>query len=189
MRVKNFRDFVRKMALKNGYKNEAINGVLKGLLDVPPTIHNWSGLKSFMNYPAPDLSHHIAKDLMNDYIQLVKSYSRPKPKKKKEVFDGLNEKDCERIGKALRNVWAWSHSRKLCIERATCGEGFPKCELCKARVPKVYVDHIEPVGTIDARIIERLFVPSTKMQALCKKCHGEKTKRDNKKIKEGKDFY
>lgn len=189
MRVKNFKEFVRKMLREKSYKNETINEVLRGLQNVPPTIHNWGGLKSFMKYPAPDLSHHVAKDLMGDYIKLVNSYSRPKPKKKKHVFDGLNEKDCERIGKALRNVWAWSHSRKLCIERAVNSDGFPVCELCASQVPKVYIDHIEPVGTVDAKIIERLFVPSTKMQALCKKCHGEKTKRDNKKIKDAKDFY
>lgn len=104
-------------------------------------------------------------------------------------LDKISEKDLKRIRTALRNVWRYSFSRRLCELKADIGEGYSRCQLCGFIVPKVYVDHIEPVGTIDARIIERLFVPSTKMQALCKKCHGEKTKRDNKKIKDGKDFY
>lgn len=93
---------------------------------------------------------------------------------------GLDDKDRERIRTALRQVWSWSYSRKLCIQRATDKQGFGRCEepKCKKRVPKVYADHIRAVGEVDAGIISRMFVPSQWLQALCRSCHAKKTRAD-----------
>ena len=105
--------------------------------------------------------------------------SAPKTKKFKEVkFDGLNPKEKANIRKALRQVWSWTYSRKLVVNRCLADNGFSKCELCKNICAKVYVDHIQNVGEVDAGIIERMFVTSDKMQGLCKKCHDKKTKKE-----------
>ena len=55
-----------------------------------------------------------------------------------------------------------------------------RCELCLALVAKVYADHIVPVGAFGAGFIERMFIPSSELQALCTKCHGRKTRKENK---------
>ena len=63
-------------------------------------------------------------------------------------------------------------------------DGFPRCESkqCANRgkpVPKVFVDHIEPVGKVGGpRYIQRMFIPSVGLQCLCKKCHDAKTKEE-----------
>lgn len=99
-------------------------------------------------------------------------------KKKLEPVDGLGPKDIERLRSAIRQVWSWSRPRQLCVARATMADGFPRCEKCKQKVPKVYPDHIEPCGDLDEGYIRRMFVPSAKLQALCRKCHNEKTKHE-----------
>lgn len=102
------------------------------------------------------------------------------PKNDVEKIDGLSPKDVEKIRRAIRQVWSWSWPRKLCIKRATGKDGFPRCEKCKRKVPKVYPDHITPVGDVDAGFISRLFCSSKKLQALCKKCHDRKTREERK---------
>ncbi len=97
------------------------------------------------------------------------------PSTKPEPIDGLSPKDIERIRIAIRKVWSWSYPRKLCIKRATNEDGFGVCEVCKKIVPKVYVDHIIPVGQVDAGFIDRLFCPSSGLQSCCAKCHRLKT--------------
>lgn len=47
----------------------------------------------------------------------------------------------------------------------------------------MFVDHINRVGDVDAGFIERMFVPSNKLQGLCHKCHGLKTKQERKLAK------
>jgi len=111
--------------------------------------------------------------------------------------DGLSPKDLQKIRSAIRQVWHRSYPRKLCALRAIDESGFSKCEKCSERVPKVYIDHIEPVGDILHGGIERMFTASHNLQALCKKCHSVKTKLDNAKTKKAKvvkrklirDFY
>ena len=70
----------------------------------------------------------------------------------------------------------------LAIARATDKEGFGICEnpKCRARVPKLYVDHVTPIGKIDAGFIERLWCPSKKLQAWCRRCHAKKTREEAK---------
>lgn len=105
-------------------------------------------------------------------------------KKKLENFDGLGPKEKRKIKIALRQIWHRSHARKLCVKRAALpkdanGDEYSICEKCKRKVPKITVDHIERVGEVDNGIIERMFVPSARLRALCGKCHGVKTKTEN----------
>lgn len=103
-------------------------------------------------------------------------------KKVKEKIDGLSPGDVEKIRKAIRQVWSWSYPRRLCLQRAMGKDGFPRCEgkshEGNRKVPKVYADHIQRVGDVDAGFLKRLFTPSTNLQALCKKCHDRKTKEE-----------
>lgn len=101
-------------------------------------------------------------------------------KKKFEVVDGLGPKDSDRLRIAIRKVWSWSHARKLCIARATQKDGFAVCELCKKKAPRVYADHRLPVGEFGPGFIERMFVPSSALDALCKQCHDRKTRGEAK---------
>ena len=114
-----------------------------------------------------------------------------KTKKQKVLkFDGLNDDDVKKIKKVLRQVWSWSFSWRLVKKRCDIGGGYSRCEACRKRVPKVYVDHIKAVGTFDDNFIKRLFVPSNQLQGLCNSCHKVKTKADLKAIKDAKtDFY
>lgn len=98
-------------------------------------------------------------------------------KKKLPKIDGLGPEDEKRLRNAIREVWSWNYARKLCIQRATDQAGFGKCEGCKKKVPKLFADHIEPIGEFDSRtFIDRMFLPSSYLQALCKKCHDAKTR-------------
>lgn len=98
----------------------------------------------------------------------------------KEKLDGLSADDIAKIRIAIRKVWSWSHPRRLAIKRSDIGDGYSRCEGCKRKVPKVFIDHIVQVGDVDGGFIERLFCPSSGLQALCKKCHAEKTKEERK---------
>jgi hypothetical protein len=98
-------------------------------------------------------------------------------------LDGeLTATDIKQIRSALRQVWGRSSlARKLCIKRATGKDGFAKCELCKKKVPKVAVDHIQALGDVQAPdYIKRLWCHSSKLQALCLSCHGKKTRAERK---------
>lgn len=105
-----------------------------------------------------------------------------------ELVDGLNPSDLRKIHKAVRQVWQWSKPWRLAKARAVGKDGFPRCEslTCEKRgkpVPKVFVDHVEPVGKIGGPdYIARMFIPSARLQCLCKKCHDAKTKEERKTI-------
>lgn len=101
-------------------------------------------------------------------------------KKVKEKIDGLSAQDVAKIRSAIRKVWSWSWPKKLCTNRAVGKDGFSRCELCKKKTPKVFIDHITPVGEVDGGFISRLFCPSSGLQALCKKCHQTKTNAENR---------
>jgi hypothetical protein len=109
--------------------------------------------------------------------KMAKRKAKPKPQK----IDGLSPGDVEKIRKAIRQVWSWSYPRKLCIARCTGEDGFPQCEQCKERCPKIFVDHITRVGCVDAGFIERMFTPSMNLQGLCKRCHDAKTRLERKR--------
>jgi len=109
-----------------------------------------------------------------------------KRRKIKEKIDGLGADDIRKIRTAIRQVWSWSYPRRLCVERATGKDGFPRCEKCKKKVPKVYPDHIQNVGEVDAGFIKRMFVSSQFLQALCRSCHGKKTRAERAQSKKAK---
>lgn len=106
-----------------------------------------------------------------------------KKKEKPTKVDGLGPEDKKKLRTAIRQVWSWSYPRRLCIKRALNEQGFAVCELCKQTVPKVYPDHIKAVGEFSEGFVERMFCPSTELQALCSKCHGKKTRADKKAMK------
>ncbi len=108
-------------------------------------------------------------------------------KKRAEKIDGISPKDIERIRRAVRQVWSWSTPRRICIERATDAKGFGRCELCNSKVPKLFADHKLNVGEVDAGFIERMFVPSKYLQALCKKCHDKKTRDERAQLKRDRE--
>jgi len=110
---------------------------------------------------------------------MAKKRSKKEAEIKVEKIDGLNPKDRKQIVRKLREIWSWSYPKKLCLARAVSKDGFSVCEKCKKKVPKVFADHIVPVGEFDSGIVERMWVPSTGLQALCKKCHDAKTYIDN----------
>lgn len=111
------------------------------------------------------------------------------PKKKAERLDGLSSDDLKRIHIAIRKVWSWSHPWRVAKKRALHEDGFYRCENQKCEqlgkpVPKVSVDHINPVGQVGGpSYIQRMFVPSSQLQALCTKCHRLKTNEERKRDK------
>lgn len=112
--------------------------------------------------------------------------AKPKPAK----TDGLSGDDLKRIHKAVRQVWSWSYPWRLAKARAMGDDGFPRCENRKCPqkgepVPKVFVDHIDPVGEVGGpNYIARMFIPSRRLQALCKKCHDLKTREERREARE-----
>lgn len=93
--------------------------------------------------------------------------------------DGLGPKDVKRIRSALRDVWRWNHARNLVIKRCLIANGFSKCEKCKKKCPKVFVDHKKACGDVrEPDYIKRMFIPSKFLQGLCQKCHSVKTKKE-----------
>ncbi len=109
-------------------------------------------------------------------------------KKKIIKTDGLGPHEKKKLRSAIRQVWHRSHARKLCVIRATDKQGYPFCEQCKRRAPKIQIDHIFMVGELDDGFISRMFVASKFLIGLCKKCHGLKTKKDKKRLDDKKGF-
>lgn len=107
---------------------------------------------------------------------------KAKKKKVEKIDGGLNSKQLTRLRAAIRDVWRFSYARKLVETRCLDAQGFPHCEKCGKKVPKIQVDHIIPCGDVlSPGYIERTFVASNMMQALCPDCHKKKTKDDKEK--------
>lgn len=109
----------------------------------------------------------------------IKAQEKKKEKLAERRVDGLGPHLVAKIRSALRVVWQRSEARKLCVKRVTLPDGYYLCEAPKCEgivYPKVYIDHIETVGDLDEGYLERLFCPSSGLQALCKKCHDKKTR-------------
>lgn len=101
--------------------------------------------------------------------------------KNETKIDGLGPKDVEKIRGAIRKVWHWCYAKKLATARATSHkDGFPRCESCNRKAPKIFIDHIVPVGSLDEGFIKRLFCSSEGLQALCKACHQAKTNEERR---------
>jgi len=101
---------------------------------------------------------------------------------KPEKIDGFGPKERSKVHAAIRRVWQQSsHARKLCQKRVALPGDYHRCEDCGSKVPKIHIDHIEPVGSlIEGDAIARLFCPSTGLQGLCKTCHDAKTALEKK---------
>jgi Zn finger protein HypA/HybF involved in hydrogenase expression len=115
-------------------------------------------------------------------------------KKKAEKVDGFGTRERQLIHAAVRLVWQRSRARALAIRRATDKQGFVRCEKCKKRTPKHHVDHRRPIGEVGGPdYIQKMFVPSKKLDVLCPPCHRPKTKKERapKKPRTTKvaDFY
>lgn len=109
------------------------------------------------------------------------------PRTKLTKTDGLGPLEIKRIRSAIRQVWHRCHARALVIKRATEADGFFRCEKCRLITPALKIDHIVNVGDVDAGFIKRMFVPSNRLQALCKQCHGFKTKEERRLLKEKRE--
>lgn len=87
----------------------------------------------------------------------------------------------------LRKLWSKWGPRTLALTKARVSYGKYRCAHCKGenfKQPKssdkanaVQVDHIIPVGAFKSydQYVERLFVPVSGLQVLCKPCHTIKT--------------
>lgn len=95
------------------------------------------------------------------------------------------------IRSALRKIWRWSVERREALKNAQClvaGKKAFRCEGCRKpqRPHLVVVDHKRPVVDPERGFvnwddyIKRMFAPLKDLQVLCKKCHGKKTKEENK---------
>jgi len=105
---------------------------------------------------------------------------KEKPSRKAPHTDGFGPRERARLVSAIRQVWYQCRARKLCVARCTDKAGFTFCEKCRARTPKLKVDHIEPCGPVDSDgFLQRLLCPSIKLQGLCKECHDLKTAGEN----------
>lgn len=104
-------------------------------------------------------------------------------RKVKLKVDGLSPDDIKKIRSAIRQVWSWSTPKRLCVARCIGADGFSRCEECKKKVPKIFVDHTTPVGEVDAGFIARLFCPSSGLRGMCHKCHRVKTASERKAAK------
>lgn len=103
--------------------------------------------------------------------------------KNKSKIDGLGPDDIKKIRAAVRKVWTWSQAYRIAKKRNLGPGGFPICEKCRKKAPKTYVDHLVNVGAVDGGFIYRMFVPSSKLQNLCKKCHQAKTNKERAEMR------
>jgi hypothetical protein len=140
---------------------------------------NWSRPLIF------DLAKSVPNRSGSKMSQKVKTKRRKKPKSVK--IDGLGPEDIRRLRNAIRQVWRYSEAWKRVKKRSIGKDGFPFCEKCKAKVPKTYVDHVINCGDVDDGYIRRMFVPSSGLQALCKRCHDKKTAAEKRAMRVAKE--
>ena len=95
---------------------------------------------------------------------------------------------------ALRKIWRWHPERKIALDLAKVHYSHAKdqffvcasCDHFKLR-NQLHVDHIKPVIDPDKgftswdEYISRLFVSHKYLQVLCKDCHLQKTRAENKR--------
>lgn len=91
-----------------------------------------------------------------------------------------------RLISAIAKVWMWWEPRQEVKNRCKIRTGWWKCETCKRETERLEIDHIEPVilpkdGFIDWNTyIASKFVTSDKLRGICRECHQQKTKEENK---------
>ncbi len=91
-----------------------------------------------------------------------------------------------RIISAIARVWMWWEPRQEVKKRCQIRTGWWKCEICKRETERLEIDHIIPVvkpqdGFIDWNTyIDSKFVQADLLQGVCRECHKEKSKKENK---------
>lgn len=84
-----------------------------------------------------------------------------------------------RITSALRKIWFYGPQRREAAKQAK--DSGNVCTICKERKDKLEIDHIKPVVPITGfdgdwtAYIDRLFIDSSGLRALCKECHSAHT--------------
>lgn len=115
-------------------------------------------------------------------------------RKKKPPLNSLSREEYEKRLKMiilanLGKAWMWWPPRGIAKRRCKDPNrpGWFICENCGESHEKIEIDHIEPcvspvVGLVtwDEYITRRFVFDATKLQALCHKCHLEKTRKENK---------
>lgn len=95
----------------------------------------------------------------------------------------LSVKTKRLIISALRKIWLFSSQRAEAKQRAKVkGKKLYTCEQCQQQTDAVQIDHIVPVAPWSSwdEYVAKLFCEPDNLQALCRECHGAKTKRENK---------
>ena len=104
---------------------------------------------------------------------------------------------------SIRKIWRWSKVRRDCLKAAQIHSNISKhskkihlnryrCAICKKLTTEPVADHISPVVPVTWRegewdwnqYIMNMFTGA--LQAVCKPCHKNKTKKENKARKEPK---
>jgi hypothetical protein len=122
---------------------------------------------------------------MSSKRRIIPKSPRPKPEWSK-TLDGY-------FISFARKTFRWSPAYREALKRAYVekrdGVEYYRCEVGKEIVARAdkQVDHIEPVIPVGSPwnrswdfYRERCFVDASKLQVLCKKCHKEKTGKENK---------
>lgn len=194
-----------KMTLKNYCKRRVKYGPQDGVWDFADeflkdkdygrrNFKTWETLEAYLTESgACDAAQDAARRLFIEWTGFNQFGPKPKKKKQKrktkpEKIDGLSPEDIKRIRSAIRQVWSWSHPKRIAAARAVRADGFSYCEKCKKKVPKVYQDHIVPCGAVDVGFIKRMWCSSKGLQNLCKPCHNNKTKQERKDLEIEKGF-
>lgn len=121
-------------------------------------------------------------------------------KKKKPALNTLSQEEYEKrlkkiILAGLGKAWMFWPPRADVKRRCKDlnNPGWFICEICHKSHEKIDVDHINPcispvVGLIswDEYITRRFVFKADQLQGICRDCHKEKTKRENKERKEFK---
>lgn len=127
----------------------------------------------------------IGKTELRKLQKKIEAQEKKRAKKAERNFDGFGPFLIMRSRQVLRELWQRSsQARKIVVKRCELAGGYSRCELCKKKVPKVFIDHIERVGDLDAGFFKRLFCSSKGLQGLCEKCHSRKTAQERKAQKE-----
>lgn len=111
-----------------------------------------------------------------------------KPKKKKlPILSQDDPRFRSMVMSGLRQASRWWIPSQACISKARVGRGKYQCPLCKGffKVKEMKKDHIEPVIPLTGfdgwdGVVKRMFGKEEEYQGICKTCHADKTKEENR---------
>jgi hypothetical protein len=109
-----------------------------------------------------------------------------KKKKTEPILSSTDKRFRSTLIAVLRRFSRFWEPSSNVLKNARIGRGIYQCKACSKIVgPKdIKVDHIEPVIPVTGfttwdDLIVRLFCEESGLQAICKICHDEKTKKEN----------